>query len=858
MKILPGFLAIFLVTTFLSCGPGDYDDEIYAKPIAQFLESESLKSRPHLKIKDEALGKEFMFYGTFIPMLNSPTGHSLKGRIIRFEIFADRVVMLESPKGHSIANPAESTILLAEFPIVQTEGDGVVIDFAKGMTSAFTTRNVHSKSVSDRGSGTSEQFKAIYLSASFVKSIKTENNVLSISQIAQWRNNKAELVSAEFRYFFRQYLPDANFVKKTFGKNRWVQYFSTPPQVEAPSTEPVAYIAKWAINKPIVFHLSANIPSEYRQAVSDGLLYWNHIFGQEIIKLKDLPAHLSAPHPRLNIIQWIEWANEASAYADMVVDHLTGETLQAQIYLRSGWVVKSARKLKAQLQEFLLSDLSDESISAIEEHVPMPSMFDYEEPCYKDFTEFDSLIDLIEALNQEDISTETLQMLTGDILRTVIAHEMGHVMGLRHNLASSTASNISINERALMLKNYLKDGKPPLGKDKYFSHSIMDVFSAADDALMGSQIRELLEEADLKNSSLPKLYRHDVQAIKYGYFDENMPGNTPFCTDQDIPLFLDCQRWDVSNTPMLYAASRLNAMPAKVASVLAETFIQSIHPERKGGPLTVFDVGVSNKKVLKTVETHLKSLFFWFHRKSRSAQIEAQHPAFASYNEDEIKAQRFKLVRQQLLDNGLNETLFALVPPYRLNSNSSESLANKFELNFLRNLLQLSKTHPDLNLSDESIDHLAQVAKAFFADLNNEIIITFASIVSRMQFDDIEYQFPIEESLGQIAREIILKNNQSGSFDKNSVPQFGYPNRTREAAATLLNPALGLIPDWSFENLSDITNQLKLLMRVYGASENSRGIDLNSLPRERRQWMLEQNKILNTLSRMRSMTRASE
>lgn len=847
-----------LLLSILSCGDESYDaDGINAKPIDLFLESEELKARPYLKIKTSAFSHEFMFYGTFIPMLNSPSGHSLKGRIVRFEIFADRVVMLESPKGHSIADEAESTILLAEFPIVQTEGDGVVVDFAKGMTSAFTARNVHSQGLADKGSGTSEQFKSVFLSASFVKAITIDKSVLTISQIAQWRNIKTELVSAEFRYSFRAYTPSPTFKKKPFGKNRWVQYFSTPPQVQAPTTESVAFIAKWSVEQPIVFYISANTPPAYRQAVKDGLLFWNHIFGRKVVEVEDLPAHLSAPHPRLNIVQWVPWDNEASAYADMVVDHLTGETLQAQIYLRSGWVFKSTKKLRAQLEELLLSEPGQESMVPIEEAAPMPSMFDYEEPSLEALTEYDALIELVENMSTTEISPQTLSILSSDIIRTVIAHEMGHVLGLRHNLGSSTSANVSLIERSKFLREYLLSGKAPLGAEKYFAESIMDVFSAADDALMGSQIREFIE-APLENSPLQKIYRYDHQAIAYGYFDQAMKADTPFCSDDDIPRYLDCQRWDMSNTPLLFAASRLNATPTQVAMILAETFVAALNPDRPGGALKPSDVPLLTAAVKKSMETNIKQLFFWFHRNARSIQIETQYPAFGAHNQKDITRHRFQKMREQLEAQGLNDSLFAIMPPFRAKNLEASALAEKFRVQLIKQLIEAKKTHPELILSDGEIAETSKIALNFFVQLNKELITLFASVVSRMQFDDPEYQLPIEESLGQIAREIVLHQDQTDATHPRTIPLFTYDFPARDAAAQLLNPALGIFPDWSFDNLRDITNDLKLLMRAHGGSDTGNGIDLNSMPREKRQWMLDQNRILNTLTRMKGMSRNIE
>lgn len=855
MRTLLSLSIASLVCFLFSCGDSsDEDYVVNGKPIEQFLDSAELKSTSYLKIKNIALSHEFMFYGTFIPMLNSPTGHSLKGRIIRFEVLADRVMMLESPTGHSIGNTSESTIILAEFPIVQTETDGVVIDFAKGMTSAFTTRNVHSRALSDKGSGTSEQFRAIFLSASFVKSISIDKSVLTIRQIAQWRNAKSELVSAEFRYFFREYSPSPNFKKKVFVKNRWVQYFSTPPQLLGPTTESTAFIAKWSLERPIVFYISANTPAQHRGAIRDGILFWNHILGQELIQVKDLPEHLSAPHPHLNIVQWVPWDNEASAYADMVVDHLTGETLQAQIYLRSGWVFKSAKKLKSQLSEILLSPGHDKMVP-IEESAPMPGMFDYEEPQFDSLSDYEALIELIQNMNAANISETTLSLLTSDIIRTVIAHEMGHVLGLRHNLGSSTSSNISLSERAHFLKEYLTTGNPSLGTDKYFSSSIMDVFSAADDALMGSQIRHLIN-SDLRTSPLATLYKYDFEAIRYGYFDEAMKTDTPFCTDDDLQRYLDCQRWDISSTPVLYAASRLSSLPTQVSVALAETFMQAFDPKRPGGALRAQDIPLSNTQVKKNAEAALKQLFFWFNQNARSIQVEAKNQAFGLQNQKEISKKRFQEVREELSTVDLNETLFSLMPPYRPKTLDSTQLAENFNFQLLKLILQAKKNEPEFDVSDEDIQDASHIAKNFFAALNDELIVQFSSIVSRMQFDDPELQMPIEESIGQIAREIVLRNNSSvNSSEPGALPVFSYSLLAREAAAQLLSPALGIIGDWSFDNLEDVTKQLKELMRMHAASKNGAAIDLASMPRDRRQWMFDQNRILNTLVRLKGMAR---
>lgn len=834
-----------MLTKILSCGGlSPQESAIDAKPIDTYLEQEHLKSRPHLKIKNTAFGKDFMVYGHVIPMLNSPTGHTLKGRIVRFHVFADRVVMLESPEGHSLGKNNESTILLADFPIVDTQNDGVVVDFAQGMKSAFTTRNVHARSVSDSALGTAEQFKAVPLSTSFVKSIDVHDDVLTISQIAQWRNEKSELLSAEFRYNFREYTPSPTFKKTTFGKNRWMQYFSTPPLIKPPTTQPFAYISKWDLEKPITFYISSNTPLHYRQAIKDGLLFWNHIFGHKILEVQELDNGLMAPHPRYNIVQWVPWDNEASAYADMVVDHLTGQTLQAQIYIRSGWVIQSAQKLHNQLSELLIAQPSTE-IKALENELALPTWFDWQEPCLKSMGSMDALALFLSTADKQHISDELLTILIGDILRTVVAHEMGHVLGLRHNLAGNLSGTMSLAEHDSVLKSYLETGEFNRGHESYLSSSIMDVFSAADDALVGAQMRVLIHD-DISNSKLAHMYAHDKMAIDVGYFGKPITKHLPFCTDEDIGTYLDCRRWDTGNKPLMFNTQRQSSLMTQIAIMLADTFMITLNPDRAGGPMTVNDIPLTNAVVLKVVEQYVKDLLAWFDDNARSVQIESLFTALGPHNRQEIIAARFKDMRDQLEPTGVGKSIFSLMPPFRAEQVHETVLAQRFLQQLTKRLKQSA-----WSLSEEDLLKSHEIAEGFFKKLNEDVINLVLQLLSKTQFDDPKLQLPIEEALGLIAQDIIFATNKT--TDK-KLPQFSYALKTRDGAAQILSPALGILPDWSFDNLNQIIHEFKQLMRQHGAVSGET-VNLNTMQREQRQWMLEQNRIVNTLMNVRNSAR---
>src|SRR5207249_11707130 len=67
----------------------------------------------------------------------------------------------------------------------------------------------------------------------------------------------------------------------------------------------VFYAMKFDSHKPIVFALSAAIPDRYRQAMRDGVLYWNKALGRPLLQVIDAPDDVTAPSPRYNVIQWV-------------------------------------------------------------------------------------------------------------------------------------------------------------------------------------------------------------------------------------------------------------------------------------------------------------------------------------------------------------------------------------------------------------------------------------------------------------------------------------------------------------------------------------------------------------------------
>ena len=115
----------------------------------------------------------------------------------------------------------------------------------------------------------------------------------------------------------------------------------------------VRRIARFDLRQPIVFHYSANTPPEYVQAVKDGILYWNRAFGKEVVQAKRRPEGVTAPDAKLNIIQWVPWDNAGFAYADVLLDPLTGESAHGQAYITSVFASLGKARARALLRSML-------------------------------------------------------------------------------------------------------------------------------------------------------------------------------------------------------------------------------------------------------------------------------------------------------------------------------------------------------------------------------------------------------------------------------------------------------------------------------------------------------------------------
>ncbi|HEY5913388.1 MAG TPA: hypothetical protein VJA21_22605, partial [Verrucomicrobiae bacterium] len=264
---------------------------------------------PELRVTDKFLlaipkggfGKDYLFTASIIPQAHAATSTGLAAKIVRFELFPDGVDMYESTKGLVVTEDLPARRLLATFAIVRQDRDEVVVDFNRGMRRVFTQAWT-----SGGGLDMAERDRVLEVPEGRVFEMRQQEGRLIIRQSVQARNRQGDQnleQRFEVRYFLSPYKQGACEAKEpSVADARYTKYFETEGKIEPVTGRVSARIARFDIRQPIVFHYSANTPSNYVEAVTEGILYWNRAFGKEVVQAKKAPEGVTAPDAKLNII----------------------------------------------------------------------------------------------------------------------------------------------------------------------------------------------------------------------------------------------------------------------------------------------------------------------------------------------------------------------------------------------------------------------------------------------------------------------------------------------------------------------------------------------------------------------------
>ncbi|HRI43815.1 MAG TPA: zinc-dependent metalloprotease [Fimbriimonadaceae bacterium] len=187
--------------------------------------------------------------------------------------------------------------------------------------------------------------------------------------------------------------------------------------------------------KPIVFWLDNAIPHEYREAVKEGVLLWNKAFEKigykNAVVVNQMPADADwdPSDMRYNVVRWVLSPDDAYAVALFRVNPITGEILNASILVDGNMVRYTERERSGFVDpaSFFEPKKNDPR------HVHDPRRCSLQQEICEQAAFGKLALDMLGGLGNVD---EHEYMNT--FLRHVVCHEMGHILGLRHNFISST------------------------------------------------------------------------------------------------------------------------------------------------------------------------------------------------------------------------------------------------------------------------------------------------------------------------------------------------------------------------------------------------------------------------------------
>jgi hypothetical protein len=825
-----------------------------------------------LAIPKSGLGKDYLFTASLIPQARAATSSGLAGKIVRFELFPDGVDMYESTKGLVVTEDLPARRLLASFPIVSQDADRVVIDFNKGMHRVFT------QSWTEGGwLDFDRRDQVLEVPESRVFEMRPGGGRLVIRQSVQLRSRESnEDLEAryEVRYFLSPYKP-GEFEGKEPGitDSRYLRYFETGGQIEPGTGRVSTRIDRFDLSKPVVFYYSANTPADYVDAVRDGILYWNAAFGKEIVQAKKAPEGVTAPDAQYNIIQWVPWDNAGFAYADVLLDPLSGEAEHGQAYITSVFAFNGRAAARVLLRQ--LEDVADakkggkQGLAALRLSLPIQ---DSAPSCDMDPQEFAAQMahGLQEVLASDQLTDEAVLRMSQDYVREVVAHEVGHVLGLRHNFAGSLAATLSRKDRDEWFKAYLTNGPLDAYTNKLTSSSVMEYNDFKSAMFIGWRMRTFKE-------ALP----HDRAAIRWGYYDsaEARTNKLLFATDDDVGRYGDVRTFDYGPEPVVNAYANIAQIEDLLPNNIIEVFIRARAPRNPHDRIPLEQVNLSATGYARQLAGEFADVLLWFRADTRSLRIENQFDFIGDLNREERYKAHWDALNSQITElGGVDRAAFSFLPldlklelkdePAGVSVVQRLSASNLTAR--LEKLLVSSNYATFVGLDDKKYSFTKEERELIvarggkcFEELEKELV---KQVCQRLEDaprtlgveatgsvaeDDITAK--LEQRIIELAKTVITARNEtnllSGKVDKSyvQVEAFKYDQETRIAAAKTLNEKTGSFKDWADDAKSGLNDELKKDVETALNIEHFKDFKVSLLSRPLREWYQQQQDILALL-----------
>lgn len=414
-----------------------------------------------MSIKDTQLDTPFLYFALSTDGVLEAghfRGNYRDEKVIEFRRYFDRIDIIQKPlryqfnESSALSRAADanmSTSVLASFPIKHEE-DGRLIFAADDL---FLSEALHKVSPYSRPGAGPESFSVGSLNAAQSRVVNDRVYPENIDVVVNYVFNNpnptsggsnaiadARSTSVTLQHSFIQ-LPDNDFQPRR--DDARVGYFGSQyDDMTSPDWTPYNdVINRWHLVKkdpaaalsdpvePIVFYLENTTPEEWRDVITEGVLGWNKAFEtagfSNAIEVRIQPddADWDAGDIRYNVIRWTSSPNPPfGGYGPSLANPLTGQLIAADIMME--YVYMTNRWIEGELYD----------ANGINKHDAGASDALY---CSQGFLVHEGLVAgnaMAGLLGKESIDDN--ELLRQGMIH-VILHEVGHTLGLNHNMKAS-------------------------------------------------------------------------------------------------------------------------------------------------------------------------------------------------------------------------------------------------------------------------------------------------------------------------------------------------------------------------------------------------------------------------------------
>ncbi|HEX7829878.1 MAG TPA: zinc-dependent metalloprotease [Thermoanaerobaculia bacterium] len=340
--------------------------------------------------------------------------------LIRFERVGPRVLMVEPNTNYrAISNDSSerraveqsfASSILAGFKVEETTPRGVLVDATEFFLSDAHGVSRRLRETQQGNYALDRNRSAIYLARTkaFPKNTEVEATLTFSTNdnpgaLIRGVTPTPDVVTVREHHSFVA-LPEPGFEPRR--QDPRVGFFGIEfYDYASPFTQPITkrWIAKHRIapGKPIIYYVDNGVPEPIRSALVEGAAWWNEAFEAagypNGFQVKVLPEDADPLDVRYNVINWVHRSTRGWSYGSSVTDPRTGEIIKGHVLLGS---------LRIRQDVLLARGL---------------------------MSEYDDL---------DPKSSPSLMALAR--IRQLSAHEVGHTLGLDHNMAASTVERASV------------------------------------------------------------------------------------------------------------------------------------------------------------------------------------------------------------------------------------------------------------------------------------------------------------------------------------------------------------------------------------------------------------------------------